>query len=299
MRMSRGVRGVALAVVGTCLAAPAEAQRGEPEPFLPGIVTVEGENVYRGTFDRGGDRFWFFRKLGEGREQYRIWVTERGADGWRPPRRVDLGGDHSDLYPTVSPDGRALVFSSYRPIPGGGPPQANLWWAPLGSDGTPGAPRYLGELSDPAAYDAGPVFDPDGTLRWTSEVWGPEARRTHRRARWTGSGFGPAEADPTPEAWRARLPDHLIWRVVTAPDGRWAAVEASALGSDGRPGPSDLWLSRRVGDGWGDLIDPGALVNTPDAYENFAGFTPDSHGLLFVRDFATYLRLSLEGMAGG
>jgi len=289
------IRNGALLALAPLLAAMDPAEGQQPEVFLPGVVTLEGHNVYRGTFHPAGDSFWFFRKLEHGRDQYRIYVTRRGGDGWGPPEPVDLGGDHSDLYPTFSPDGRVLVFTSYRPTPEGSPPQANLWYAEVRDDGGIGPPLYWAEASTPTAYDAGPQFDQNGWLGWTSETWGPDGERLHRRARWDGTGFGPSEPDPMIDPWRDWRDDLFVWKVTESPNGEWLAIEASPVDRAGRRGTSDIWLARRTSEGWSEPEPPAPGVNTGAAYENFLGFTPDSERLLFVRDFSTYYALPLPG----
>lgn len=267
----------------------------QPEPFLPGVVTVAGESVYRGTFHPVDGSFWFFRKLPEGRDRYRIFRTEPRGDGWSQPEPVLIGGDHSDLYPTFSPDGSLLVFTSYRPTPLGGPPQSNLWYASIDPGGRIGEPVYMDEQSVGGAYDAGPRFHPDGWLTWTSETWVPAARRDHRRARWTGSEFTAPQPDPSIDQWRHWRDDLFVWETVESPDGRWLLVGLSQVMPDGRRGPSDLWIARRErpSDAWSEPVTLGPGVNHPGVYETFAGFTPDSRHILFVRDFTTYLKLDV------
>jgi len=44
--------------------------------------------------------------------------TALAPGGWSEAERVDLGGEFSDLYPTLTHDGQRLAFTSYRPFPG-------------------------------------------------------------------------------------------------------------------------------------------------------------------------------------
>lgn len=103
-------------VGATCPDSPAAAG-----PF----ATVLGDSgkIYRGTFAPAGDELWFFKKVSADprAEDYRIFVSRRGPTGWSRGKRVDLGGEFSDLYPTLSSDGRRLVFASYRRAPGDTP----------------------------------------------------------------------------------------------------------------------------------------------------------------------------------
>src|SRR5690349_6066545 len=100
------------------------------EPFEPDLLATD--NVFRGTFAPDGRTFLFFRKVAANRddEDYRILQSRLVNGRWTAPTRVTLGGEFSDLYPTISPDGRRLVFSSYRPVPGDTTSHRNahLWY---------------------------------------------------------------------------------------------------------------------------------------------------------------------------
>ena len=110
----------------TCPDSPAAA-----EPFA--TVLSDSGKIYRGTFAPAGDELWFFKKVSADprSEDYRIFVSRRRPTGWSRGKRVDLGGEFSDLYPTLSSDGRRLVFASYRRAPGdtATKPNAGLWMA--------------------------------------------------------------------------------------------------------------------------------------------------------------------------
>jgi len=130
-------------------AGASSSNRG-PEPVGPG--TLAAGEVYRGSFGPDGNTLYFFKKVGED-ESYRIFSSARTPDGWSAPARVDLGGEFSDLYPSISRDGRRMVFSSYRPVPGaaGGQPNAHLWYADR-TNGTWGAPVFMARASTIGHY---------------------------------------------------------------------------------------------------------------------------------------------------
>src|SRR5206468_4873892 len=77
-------------------------------------ATISTGNVFRGTFSPDGKRLLYFRRTAPTGEQYEIVESRATARGWSLPRRVDLGTASSDLYPSISADGRHLVFVSYR-----------------------------------------------------------------------------------------------------------------------------------------------------------------------------------------
>ncbi|HVQ29182.1 MAG TPA: hypothetical protein VMV21_06375, partial [Vicinamibacteria bacterium] len=57
-------------------------------------------------------------------------------------------------------------------------------------------------------------------------------------------------------------------------------------------GASDIWVSRHRGGEWTVPRPLGAGVNS-DGYDVFPFFSPDGKDLYFVRDFATFRRVSL------
>jgi hypothetical protein len=129
----------------------AAPERAAPERFSPGVIS--SGNVYRGSFAPDGRTFYFFKKVVEGAEDYRIFVSRLAGDAWTTPERFLLGGEHSDMYPAITPDGRRMIFSSYRPAPGATAekPNANLWYADRKGDGW-GEPVFMAEASVAGTY---------------------------------------------------------------------------------------------------------------------------------------------------
>lgn len=267
-----------------------------PTVFAPGIVSVEGLSLYRGAFSPDGSEFYFFRKVTPDQEDYRIYVTRRRGDAWSPATRVVLGGEFSDLYPTIAPDGRHMVFTSYRPAPGdtSSHPNANLWYTERAVSGW-GAPVYMAAASTLANYDAGPVFVGNGAVRFVSTE--PDWRTRHIRVtRWDGMRFGtPSPADSQANLlapWAGwRRGEVFIWNGLPSPDGRFMILEVSEVQGRRRQ-PPDLWVTFREGTGWRE---PRRLDGADGpGTENFMLFSPDGRDLFFVRDFAIYYRLPVS-----
>ena len=271
----------------------------EPVVFAPGVVSVEGGNVFRGAFSPDGLEFWFFRKVTEGEEDYRIFVS-RSIDGvWAEPERVLLGGEYSELYPSISPDGGRMVFASYRPVPGdtSDHPNANLSYSDRNPDDYWGTPVFMAAASTLANYDSNPRFRTDGAIEFGSTT--PDWETTGRFVtRWDGKQYGPPEPDPLLDAWSGWRDDMRISNSTLSPDDTLAILDVRQRDTEGRLGPSDLWYSRREGDGWSNPEPLEAGINTPDAFENFAVFSPDGSEILFVRGFELYWRVSIEAAVG-
>lgn len=266
-----------------------------PVVFGPGTISVEGNNLYKGSFAPDGQSFYFFRKVTEGEEDYRIFVSHLTEDGWSKAEQVVLGeAGHSDLYPAVSPDGNHLVFSSYRPAGGeyDAHPNANLWIARRTETGW-SAPELLHPLSTPGHYHSGTTFDADGTLRYKSIT--RDWRQTiHRMAKMKNGGFTGYENDPTLAAWADwRRGEVYVWDGVESPDRSLMMLDVSEIGADGRRGPTDQWVALREGEGWAAPVRLGPAVNT-DRYENFVVFSPEGTHVYFARGFTTYYRMPVD-----
>jgi len=295
---------LSLALLAAAGARPVPAQESsapaEAVVFGPGTVSVEGGNVFRGAFSPDGREFWFFRKVTEGEEDYRIFVSRKGDAGWSEPERVLLGGEFSELYPSISPDGGRMVFSSYRPVPGdtSDHPNANLWYVDRNPDGSWGAPVFMATASTLANYDNNPRFRSDGAIEFgsTTPDWSTNTRLV---TYWDGTRYGPPEPDITMDPWGDRRDDMSVSSATLSPDGELAILDVRHRDAEGRLGPSDLWYSRRGEAGWSDPQPLEGGVNTPDAFENFVVFSPDGSEIHFVRGFHLYWRISTGAAMGG
>ncbi len=258
------------------------------------VAAIGSQNLYRGYYAPSGSTLYFFRQIEEAGESYRIFTTTKKDGMWQPARRLDLGGEHSDLYPAVSPDGSRLVFSSYRPVPGEAEPSknANLWIANNIGGGW-SAPRLLEHLSTPDQYDSAPRFEESGSLWFetTSPDW---ETTTTLVARWNGQAFERPIPHAPIESVKKSLPKGLhVWNGIADPSGLHIILEVSRRGSNNRLGPSDLWAMSRTEESWSEPKPLGSGINTAGT-ENFVHFSPDGKRMGFVRDFKEMWEVSFS-----
>lgn len=267
------------------------------EPFAPHLA--DSARIFRGTFSPDGRTFYYFRKQALDREDYRIMVSRWRNGAWMPGERLDLGGEFSDLYPSVSPDGRRLVFASYRPAPGdtASRPNAYLWYADRRGEGW-GPPVFIGPSARFGTYHSGPIIGADLGIRFTrtSADW---RTRWAMRTRWTGRAYAPAEemgtADPA-APWRTWRPGELfVWGGQRSPDGNILLLDVSPIEAGGRRGPAQVWVSLRQGDTWTEPVPAGGGVN--QGFNNFVVWHPDGCSIVFVRDFTGFHQVSVEALA--
>jgi len=262
------------------------------EPFESDLLATD--NVFRGTFAPDGRTFFFFRKVAKNpdEEDYRI-LESRLVDGrWTAPARVSLGGEYSDLYPTISPDGRRMVFSSYRPAPGDTSSRRNahLWYADRSGNGW-GTPVFMGKASLIGHYNSGPQFLSDGSVHWNATTPDWRSQKSYI-TRWTGREYSAHEVFELGERWRSWKPNVAASLARLAPDRSFAILEVSQSVGGRRP-PPDLYASFRRGEEWTEPRPLRGGVNT-QATENFVTLSPDMRYIYFVRDFAGFYRAPLD-----
>jgi hypothetical protein len=267
-------------------------------PQVLGPETISVGNVFRGTFTPDGDTLYFFKKVTEGEEDYRLFRSHRDGGPWSKPQPISLGGDYSDLYPAISPDGRRMVFSSYRPAPGDTSthPSAYLWIVEREGP-TWGRPVFMAEVSEWAHYHSQPIFNARGDLYFNRSTWNYRGHSEHV-SRWDGEQYGTPDTSAGWLTWRNRIePGRYLYETTPGYDGSFMLLAIGERPDSGRPGPPDLHVSFRSDTGWTTPRPLGAGVNTP-LTENFAFYGPGGRELYFVRDFTGFYHLPLERALG-
>jgi len=280
---------LALLLQAACAQTPATAT-----PFAPELA--DSARLFRGTFSADGRTLYYFLKVTPNQEDYRIYVSRLSDGRWSKGERLDLGGDFSDLYPSVSRDGRRMVFASYRPAPGDTSSHRNayLWYTDRRGDGW-GPPVFIGPAAAFGYYHSGPIIREDRSVTFARTT--PDWRtKTSWTTRWTGSGYAAA----TPQGYDPALPwrtwrtaTHYVWGGQVSPKGDFALLDISELDDRGRRRPADVWVSFRRGAEWTEPVRAGGGINGPGS-ENFVTFHPDGCRLVFVRDFSKFEQVSID-----
>lgn len=273
--------------------------RPGPSPVIPQIFAsgrMEIGRVYRGAFAPDGNTFYFFKKVTEGQEDYRIFAARRTETGWTNPEQVQLAGNFSDLYPTFLPDGQRMVFTSYRPAPGDTARYRNghLWYADRQGDGW-GAPVFMAQVNTLGHYHAGPYFGSEGCVYFqrTTPDW---QTTTDHKTCWNGQAFGTPVPVPEVARWTGWQPalNRYVWQGKFTPDGSALLFVVSRRNPETqRLGPPDLWAAFRQPDGsWTTPRPLGLGINTEAGAENFAFAKDDT--LFFTRDYQRFYHVSLS-----
>ena len=284
-------------LAGLAVPAPLAAQVCPPAPpaeFAPSVA--DSGRLYHGAVSLDGRELWFFKKVGRDphAENYRLFRSILGGQGWGATQQMTIGAEASDLYPAFTSDGRRLVFSSYRRAPGDtlAHPSASLWVADREGSGF-GEPNPIGAVASPGYYFSQVGTRPDGSLyyRRTSPDW----KVTES---WLSAQDGITWAAPVPDTlvnrwmgWRAD--SLLVWGGERSPDGNAIVLEIAERDPvTRRPRQTDIWVSVRRNEVWEEPRRLGPSVNDPAVTDNFAFFSPDGCTLIWTRDFSRFMAAS-------
>ncbi|WP_164021399.1 PD40 domain-containing protein [Pyxidicoccus trucidator] len=248
-----------------------------PEVFLPGLVSLPGQEEYRIAFTPDGrTAFW-----GVGEElfpvsrQATIVYSEWRHGRWSEPRVAPFSGVHSDIDPFISPDGRRLFFSSIRPVNGAPRADVELWVVERRGNGW-SEPRHLGAAVNSTSDELYPSVDACGTLYFGSDrpggygIW--DIWRAYPRADGT---YGPAE-----NLGPAINTESLDFNPTITPDGD--TLLFASIGREDGFGYGDLYMAERVRGRWRPAHNLGPQVNTAQD-EYHPSLSPDGRTLYFVR----------------
>jgi Tol biopolymer transport system component len=268
-----------IVVVGTC-AATAHAQHPAPEAELVGAGVVSTlDNEFGPAFEPDGKTL-YFTKTDPARSKFQVIVVshERGGQ-WSEPEVASFSGLYKDIDPSLSPDGKTLVFASNRPVTGTEPKKDYDLWAVDRTANGWGEPRHLGALVNGEGSETTTSQAADGTLYFASDNRpGGKGKRDLYRARLAHGRY----AQPEP----------IVALNTEADDSNhYVAPDQSYLifGSDraGGLGSFDFYVSHNRNGEWtlpsnlGAKVNTGANVLTPTV-------SPDGRYLYFAafRGFA-------------
>lgn len=221
-----------------------------------------------------GQTAYFTRAVG-GQSREAIYVAHRVAEAWSEPEVAAFSGTFRDKEPYVAPDGRRIYFASQRPAAGGGArDDLDLFYVERDGDGW-GEAVHLAATATPLNEDY-PAVAGDGTLvfsrggedadldLWIARPAGDGIEAPRRFDRPINSVY--AEADPWISA-----------------DARTIVFSSPRIGPDAQ-GQGDLYLIRRLDDGWTPARTVGFDVNTV-AHEYGPVLSGDGQTFYFARGF--------------
>lgn len=256
----------------------------EPRPKLISEDPTVNGDVFRGSVSPDGNSLYFFRKMDPRAEDYRIFRTDRRDGKWSPAVRVNLGGEHSDLYPSISRDGNLMVFASYRKAPGDASekPNAHIWLTKRVGDGW-SEPELVENVNRLGWYHSWVEFGPDGSIhfRRTSPDWSQTETLV---ARPNGNGFSaPVPFEPVTR-WQGWRKDVDVEGGSPGPNGELVFLNVRSRDPFSGRLATDIWVTRK-GDGrWSEPKPLGPTINLA-GIDLFQFFSKDGRTMYFIRDF--------------
>jgi Tol biopolymer transport system component len=274
-------------------ASPTWAVDAVPAVFAPGVISGPRHDSAP-AFAPDGHTVYFSRSEGP---HSTILVSREIAGQWSTPATAPFSGHWSDMEPSMSPDGRFLVFISNRPGTTGGKPLdgyfmgrrfpeggGNLWMATRTADGW-SAPVRLPDIINASDSTFAPSLAADGTLYFMRPADDPKHFRLFRAACVDGVYRQP---EPLP------FSDGTVTDVdpAVAPDQSFLV-----FGSSRAPARQiDLFIVFRDGSGWGTPIHLGDQVNSAGS-DAEARLSPDHRTLYFASDRLTDIPPGMERAA--
>ena len=261
------LRAAALAgLVAGCASAPALTAAPELVAHLSSELSE-----WNATATADGRTTVFARSPEADFENARVWIANRIGGRWSVAAAPFSTGPSTDSDPQISADGREILFVSNRASPGvDAPPNLDLWRVSRIGAGW-GEPRPL-----PVVNSRGPELGPElhaGVLYFNTarrsglgglDIWS---------ARVSGDGFDAPAPLPAPLNSASSEGDFTL-----SPDGRVAVFWSDRPGGAGE---GDLYVSRRLPDGWTQPVNLGPVVNSA-AFDFTPSFSADGLWLTFA-----------------
>lgn len=242
-----------------------------PQDFNPtnlGSAINSAFSEYYPALTADDNTIYYTRRLEDGqRIQEDFFVAKRDSAGWN--KSVNLGGpvntgDHNEGAPTISSDGRTMVFVVCEGLDGD-----------YGNDRTGfgscdlfitykegprwGTPLNLGETVNSSAWESQPSLSSDGRSIYFVRGYRDRSREVKDQDIWITNRDEAGKWSVAEKVKGAVNTTGQESSVLIHPDGN-----TLYFSSDGHPGfgGEDIFLSRKEGDSWGTPINLGSPINT-------------------------------------
>jgi hypothetical protein len=240
---------LALLLLAAVEASPAPGP--EAELFGDGVISTADFETHP-AFTPDGKTLYFV-KSSRAFTDWRIWVTERVADGWSAPKMAPFSGTCRDADPYVTADGKRFYFISNRPVDGKPRDDMDVWVMERTADGW-GPPKNLGAPVNSTGNEWFPRPAANGTLYFGSDRPGGLGKTDLYRSKFAdGKYAAPENLGPTINS------DADEYEACIAPDESFLIFMASGRPDD--TGLGDLYISFKKGGAWTPPKNLGPTIN--------------------------------------
>lgn len=217
----------------------------------PGVFSTDADEG-RLVFSLDGRHAYFHRAVESG---VRIFESHLRGGDWSPPVPTSFSSGYDELDPHLTPDGRTLYYSSFRPVPGAAAPRgdADIWKVERTGAGW-SAPIHVAEVNT-ASMELFPSTTADGTLYFNSDRPGGVGAWDLYTARRGRGGF------QAPQLLRGAV-NTGIWEYNPSPSPGGTLLTFGSLDPDPAAPYSDLFFSVRLGGAYSARVNAGPCVNT-------------------------------------
>ncbi|MCP4901979.1 MAG: hypothetical protein GY906_33865 [bacterium] len=242
-----------------------------PEVFAPGVFNRDYTD-FNPVFGPDGKEFYFTSDI-DG--HYTIKVMRYIDGNWSEPETAEFSGTYQDCDMFITHNGRRMLYSSTRPLPGTTEPTEGLFiWSMEREEESWGEPRSLGPSVNSGGRSCYPTTTTAGTLYFQSSRETNIGEPDIHRASLVNGSYPVVENLGRPVNSEFAEMDNVI-----APDESYLIVSCKRPGGTGG---SDLYITFRASGGsWSEMINMGDRINTEHG-EGCPMITHDGKYLFFI-----------------
>ncbi len=241
-----------------------------PKVFAPGIISTEiRESISMITKD--GKEIWYSVSISHTRAPMMV-VREKNGQ-WCDPEEITFSDVTNILYPSLSPDGKRIYFSSNGRDQNSNPTNTQDIWFVEKIDSDWSEPELLGQPVNTEFNDLHPFISSEGNLYFISDRPGGLGGRDIYYSKSVDGKFC------EPINLTAVNSNQWEWDVTVSPDENYLILSSNLESSD--PDTMDLFVSFKNKNGsWSKPVKMGSDINTP-LTEAGAVFSPDGKYLFY------------------
>ena len=244
----------------------------KPEIFAPGIISLQDRWEGNANFSSDGKEFYFNVFTDSMRNKAIYWCQYKDGE-WSDPKTLDEIGSYNNWEPFVSYSGKELFFVSSRP-PGNEKWNGRIWRSERNDDNTWRQPEHI-----------------DLKYKTKNGFWFPNHSRDNNNILYFGGNIEEHKSIGKGDLYFYDIRKDIViniealnseeedWDPFISPDGSyllWASER------EGGYGGTDIYVSFRTENNWGEPINLGEKVNSKE-YEVAPRISNNGKVLFFDR----------------